>query len=146
MNTQSSLEKIDFASSASAEAHLLKYLPEWVGTMSKQGIVPILSWCGGTKMEKGGKVLWEYTGPQFCVAGQKPEALSGGKYYDLLGCPVWIEEFSINVLKGHVLTTMKIGPEDNEILIIENAPADYLNQGFPECSCCNSKNSVKADD
>lgn len=139
MKVDMSDEKIGFILSKSARAHLKAVLPEWVGGCQKKKLVPLLSFSGGGRREdKQGNVTWEYNGSLFLLAGQKREALRDGKYYDLLGFPVWIDDFDNHLLKGRVLTFLKVGsPEPTENLVIENAPENFLEMVSREnCSAC----------
>jgi hypothetical protein len=131
-------DKISFTLSKSAQAHLQAVLPDWVGGLSKKGLVPILSYSAGGRDEKDGKVLWEYRGALFTLGGQKREELREGQYYDVLGFPVWIDEFDNHLLKGRVLTFIKVGrPEPEENLVIENAPENFLEMTSREnCTPC----------
>jgi hypothetical protein len=140
-------EKIKFTLSPSAKAHLVKILSNWVESTSQKGLVPILSFSGGGRMEKDGKILWEYRGPEFLIAGQRPEALRGGKYYDLLGFSVWIQDFEQRLLEGQVLTTIKIGnSNDYELFVLANAPDNYLETALPKRCCCRSSNDSEIKD
>ena len=100
-------QKINFTLSNSAEAYLRKSLPGWVEIVLKRGSVPILTHTGGGRAEKDGKIIWQYKGPAFVIAGQKTGSLSGGKYHDLVGCSIWIEELECIMLKGRTLTMKK---------------------------------------
>jgi hypothetical protein len=76
----------------------------------------------------------------FLLCAQKPEALPRGKYYDLLGFPVWIYELDNLLLKGRVLTFAKVGgPEPQAELVLENVPDNYFELAMQEgggcCSC-----------
>ena len=142
MDANPPCDKISFTLSKSAHEYLQKALPGCVEWMSKQNLVPILSFSGGGRHEKDGKVIWEYSGPLFLLAGQKREALRDGKYYDVLGFPVWIGEIDNLLLKGRVLTFMKVGsPEPVEQLVIENAPENYFETALRNncASCCEPK-------
>ena len=129
-----------------AQQHLQTVLPDFVRVLSERGLVPILSHAGAGRTEKEGKVIWEYQRPVFLLAGQKREALGPGKYYDLLGFPVWIAEFDNLVLKGRVLTFMRIGePKPEEHLVIEDAPQNYLDLAMREnCAPCRELNVMPA--
>jgi hypothetical protein len=147
MNQDATGDKINFTLSESAEAYLRKILPSAVDHMSKRGIVPILSHRGGGTAKKDGKVTWHYRGPAFALAGQKPEFLNDGKYYNLFGCSIWIEELENIMLKGHVLTMQKVGsPEPLSFLVIQNAPENYFQQALDEmlggAACCSCKPHV----
>jgi hypothetical protein len=142
MNANLPCDKISFTLSKSAHEHLQKVLPGWVEGMSKQKLVPILSYSGAGSTEKDGKVIWEYRGTLFLLAGQKREALRDGKFYDVLGFPVWIKEIDNLLLKGRVLTFIKVGsPEPQEQLVIENAPENYFEMALRDncTSCCEPK-------
>lgn len=145
MNERLPRDKISFTLSSSAEAHLQKILPDWIDGMSKRELVSILSYSGGGRREKGGKVIWEYRGPLFLLAGQKRESLRDGKYYDVLGFPVWIGEIENLLLKGRVLTFIKVGsPEPEEYLVIENAPENYFELALKDaCRVSCSEPKVK---
>jgi len=146
MNENSLLEKIQFKLSASAEKNLLKDLPNFATEAAKRGRVPVLFYCGGSRVEKNGKILWEYTGPQFLLTAQKAETLCDGRFYDLLGFAVWVEEIEERLLQGRVLTAIQSGnPEQAEILVLEDAPENYLELAFPECGCGTSRGDSKVE-
>jgi hypothetical protein len=133
MQQKTSHNKASFTLSKSAQEHLQDILPNWIDECSKKGLVPILSHSGVCRKEKGGKVLWEYRGPDFLLAGQRIEALGSGKYYDLLGCPVWIDDFDNHLLTRKVLTAINFGsPEAEVFLVLENAPDNYFETAMQE--------------
>lgn len=78
------MNKMCFSLSKAAEEHLKAVLPGFVEEMSKEKLVPMLSYSGSGKCEKDGKVTWEYAGPLFLLAGQKREKLRDGEDYDIL--------------------------------------------------------------
>lgn len=135
-------EIMNFSLSKPAEDYLKGVLPDFVEFMSKQELVPSLSHSRGSRSKKDGRVVWEYNGPLFLLAGQKREALRVGKYYDVLGYLLWIEEIDSRILKDRVLTFMKVGrPEPREFLVIENAPDNYFDVAMRgnSTSCCELK-------
>lgn len=140
MNADLPCDHINFTLSKSAREHLQKLLPGWVGRMSERKLVPILCWSGGGRTEKGGKVIWEYRGPLFSLAGQKREALRDGRFYDVLGFPIWMGEMDSLLLKDRVLTFMKVGsPEPIGQLVIENAPDNYFEAAVRNnCASCST--------
>ena len=142
MNISLTCDKLSFTLSKSAQEHLQKILPGYEEGMSKRKLVPTLSYAGAGRKEKDGKVIWEYKGPLFLLAGQKCEAPRDGKYYDVLGFPVWIGETDNLLLKGRVLTFMRVGsPEPEDQLVIENAPENYFEMALRDnrTSCCEPK-------
>jgi hypothetical protein len=133
-------DKIGFNLTESAEDYLSKTLPDWTKEASARGLVPILSYSGGGRCEKDGQITWEYQGPFFLLADQRHGALGNGKYFDLLGFPVWIGEVEQLLLKGRLLTFVKVGgPEPEGHLVIDNVPENFfetaLKQGAGCCSC-----------
>jgi hypothetical protein len=126
MNEDKTLSPLNFTLSESAKQYLQRDLAaadQW----STRGLVTCLSFSGGFAPERGGKILWNYKGPNFSIAGQKPEKLRPGGYCDLLGFRVWIGDMEQRLLEGRTPTTIQFGsPEPAELLVIENAPEDYF--------------------
>lgn len=99
--------------------------------------MPILSYSGGGRAEKNGKIIWEYRGALFLLGGQRQEALQKGRYFDLLGFPVWIGEIDQLLLNGRVLTFMEVGtPKPFKHLVIENAPENFFQTVLRENAKC----------
>lgn len=137
MNGSSPSGRIGFALSESAREHFLKVLPDWVRQASQQGLVPKLSYSGAGRRERDGKTTWEYRGSLFLLASQRREALHRGKYFDLLGFPVWIGDVEQLLLRGRVLTFLEVGaPEPEEHLVIENAPENFFETVLQENANC----------
>lgn len=114
-------KKIAFTFSPTAQERLSTVVPAWIGQTLKKGLVPILSYDRGERRERQGRVVWEYSGPQLGMFGQRPEALRNGHFYDLFGFQVWIAESEYLLLKGKTLTFTKVGgPEPKERLVIES--------------------------
>ena len=142
-------DRIDFTLTVSAQEYLSKTLPDWVKQTSEKGLVPLLSYAGGGRSEKDGKITWEYHGGAlFLLAGQRREALSKGKYFDLVGFPLWIGEIDQLLLKGRVLTFTEVGaPEPQKHLVIENAPENFLQTALRENARCSLRRrpSIEGD-
>ena len=105
---------------------------------SAQGLVTSLTYSGGLAPKKDGKALWNYRGPNFLIAGQRPAHLRAGAYYDLLGFRVWIGQEEQILLKGKTLTTIHYGtPQPEELLVIEGVPDDYFETTIfgGKCGC-----------
>ena len=118
-------KNVNFALSETAKRYLQRDLSVMEHS-SIRGLVTCLTYSGGYAPERDGKILWDYRGPNFLIAGQKPEHLAAGGYYDLLGFRVWIGEREQRLLEGRTLTTIQYGsPEPAELLVIENVPDDY---------------------
>ena len=126
-----------FSLSEAAEQYLQQSLASSVGQMSERGLVTSLTYSGGYAPERDGKILWEYRGPNFLLAGQNPAQLGAGRYYDLLGYRVWIGEIEEILLRGKTLTMIQYGkPAPAELLVIKNAPEDYLEASLrARCGC-----------
>lgn len=95
---------------------------------------------------KGWKDLVGISRSRVRLFAQKPERLGKGKYYDLLGSAVWIDQFSSLLLKGRTLTAKKVGgPEPREQLVLDSVPEDYVQTALREnagcSSCCSKKTS-----
>ena len=137
MQENSLCGELSFSLSQSAQNYLQEILQHRSDQPHKPGFVPILSYSGGSRIENEGKVLSDYNGPNFLVGSQKLEALGPGKYYHLLGFPIWIDDSDNLLLKGRTLTVVEVGhPEPMELLVIENAPENYLEIVSRENSCC----------
>lgn len=105
-------------------------------------MVPVLTYSGAGKEIVKDEVKWDYRGPMMVLAGQTRERLGPGKYYDLLGHQVWIENNFHPFLKGQEWTHIKVGgPEPKPCLTIENPPANYLDYILRGSSgaCCRRK-------
>ena len=127
MNEQTHCKTVNFTVSETAKQYLQRNLSPFAGQMSARRLVTCLNYSGGYAPERDGKILWNYRGPNFLIAGQKPRNLRGGGYYDLLGFRVWIGEMEQTLLEGRNLTTIRYGsPEPAELLVIENAPEDFF--------------------
>src|SRR5262249_23911533 len=140
-------DKIGFNLTESAEEYLSKMLPGWTREASARGLVPILSYSGGGRCEKDGRITWEYLGPLFLLADQRQEALGSGKYFDLLGFPVWIGETEQLLLKGRLLTFMKVGgPEPEEHLVLDHVSENFFETALKEGAGCCSCRSPDVED
>jgi hypothetical protein len=119
-------KKVNFTLSETAKRYLQRGL-SGAEQSSTRGLVTCLTYSGGYAPERDGKILWEYRGPNFLIAGQKPGNLRPGGYYDLLGFRVWIGEMEQRLLEDRTLTTIQYGsPEPAELLVIENVPDNYF--------------------
>jgi len=126
MNENTPCHEVNFTLSEIAKDYLQRSLLI-AENMSARGLVSCLSYSGGLTQEKDGKTLWNYSGPNFLIVGQKPQHLGTGRYYDLLGFRVWIGEIEQILLKGRTLTTLQCeSPHGMELLVIENAPKNYF--------------------
>ena len=114
----------------------------FVSDMERRGLVTALTYSGGAAVDEGGKILWEYRGPNFLFGGLKQGELGTGNFYDLLGHKVWIREIEETLLEGMTLTTIMYGdPKPMELLVIENAPENFLERIMPRCACGPTPNS-----
>ena len=118
---------MNFTVSETAKQCLQRNLSLFSGDRAGRRLVTCLTYSGGYAPERDGKLLWNYQGPNFLIAGQRPGNLRAGGYYDLLGFRVWIGEMEQTLLESRTLTTIQYGsPEPAELLVIENAPEDYF--------------------
>ena len=141
MNESSPGDRIGFTLTELAQEYLSKTLPDWIKQTSEQRLVPTLSFSGGGRAERNGKVTWEYRGALFLLGGQRRGALQKGGYFDLLRFPVWIAEIDQLLLRGRTLTFAAVGmPEPRKYLVIENAPENFFETVLRENSKCRLRN------
>jgi hypothetical protein len=127
MNENMPCDGVNFRISEPAKQYLQSALALSSEQMSARGLMVCLTYSGGYAPTREGKILWNYRGPNFLIAGQKPGSLRAGGYYDLSGFRVWIGKTEQTLLEGRTLTTIQYGsPEPAELLVIENAPEDYF--------------------
>ncbi len=125
-----------FSISASAEKYLRSALLSLHPRAESRGTVMALTYSGGAAVEKDGKMLWQYQGPNFLVAGITAKNPRGGHYYGLLGFKVWIGEVEEALLDGLTLTTITYGESHpEELLVVENAPENFLARYYGKCGC-----------
>jgi hypothetical protein len=126
MNKDTALSPLNFTLSEGAKEYLQRDLT-LADQLSTRGLVTCLTYSGGFAPTRDGKVLWNYQGPNFLIAGQKPGNLGPGRYYDLLGFRVWIGKMEQALLEGRTLTTIQYGSlEPAELLVIQNVPDNYF--------------------
>ncbi len=136
MSESTGLKTPSFKMSDSARKYLRSALLSLSPRAQSRGTTVALTYSGGFAAEKDGKMLWQYQGPNFLVAGITAKNPRGGHYYDLLGFRVWIGEVEEALLNGLTLTTITYGESHpEELLVVENAPENFLARYFGKCGC-----------
>ncbi len=121
MNANMPGKSVNFTLSETGKRYIRDLLTYSAEGMAARGLVACLTYSGGFEPERDGKILWSYRGPNFLIAGHKPQNLGAGEYYNLLGFRVWIGDIEHRLLEGRTLTTIQYGsPGPAELLVIEN--------------------------
>ncbi len=121
MNANMPGNRVNFTLSETGKRYICDSLTYCAAGMAARGLVVCLTYSGGFEPQRAAKIVWSYRGPNFLIAGHKPQNVPAGEYYDLLGFRVWIGDIEHRLLEGRTLTTIQYGsPEPAELLVIEN--------------------------